>query len=451
MVSMSSRIRFELKFIFVAIVALAAASLLLTQAPAATAQNGVPAATSTGTETVLYSFGVGPSGSTCSKIDDGADPKGSLTYVPATGLLFGRTATTTSQGNGDGTIFQIMPNGSGYAVDHFFAGAKTDGNEPRHNSMTLLGTVLYGTTLLGGTHDNGTIFSINDDGTGFSMPPLYDFAKSASNNDGDQPHSCFVVVGSVLYGMTSEGGKHGGSTGDGTIFSFDTSSSTYTRLHSFSGKSDGADPHGQLILDPVSGAFYGMTRAGGKHDVGVIFSFTSVCGAGGGCSSKFTKLHDFSCPANSTPNCVDKNDGATPDHGALVQLNSTLYGLTTYVGKFGMGTIFSIDTNGKHFTILQNFGKPSTNDGQNPYGTLLLNGTTLYGTTRAGGGKGNGTVFQIDTDGSNYARIYDFQNAPDGANPIDNVILLDNTLYGMTEAGGLCGDGAIFALQLPSD
>jgi uncharacterized repeat protein (TIGR03803 family) len=79
----------------------------------------------------------------------------------------------------------------------------------------------------------------------------------------------------------------------------------------------------------------------------------------------------------------------------------------------------------------------------------MLNGTMLYGTTRIGGGKGNGTVFQIDTSGNNYARIYDFQNAPDAANPIDNVILLGNTLYGMTEAGGLCNDGAIFAIQLP--
>jgi uncharacterized repeat protein (TIGR03803 family) len=79
---------------------------------------------------------------------------------------------------------------------------------------------------------------------------------------------------------------------------------------------------------------------------------------------------------------------------------------------------------------------------------LLLNGTTLYGTTRNGGSKGNGTVFQIDTDGSNYARLYDFQNGNDAQNPIDNVILLDNTLYGMAEAGGLCGDGAIFAIDL---
>ena len=60
-----------------------------------------------------------------------------MTYVSATGLLFGRTSTTTAQG--DGTIFQIMPDGTGYMVDHFFTGAKTDGNDPRHNAMTLVG------------------------------------------------------------------------------------------------------------------------------------------------------------------------------------------------------------------------------------------------------------------------------------------------------------------------
>ena len=249
--------------------------------------------------------------------------------------------------------------------------------------------------------------------------------------------------------MTSQGGQHGGSTGDGTIFSFDPSTSTYTRLHSFDGN-HGADPHGQLILDPNGTTFYGMTRAGGKNDVGVIFSFSSICSfLSSKCQTKFKTLHDFSCPGNSTPNCVDKNNGATTDHGTLVQYNSTLFGLTTYGGKFGNGVIFSIHTNGNQFTILHNFGDPSTHDGINPYGSLMLNGTTLYGTTRLGGNKGNGTVFQIDTSGNNYSRIYDFQNAPDAANPIDNVIILDNTLYGMSEAGGVCGDGAIFAIQLP--
>ena len=129
--------------------------------------------------------------------------------------------------------------------------------------MTLIGTVLYGTTLTGGQHDNGSIFGINDDGSGYSSPLLFNFPTSATNNSGDQPFSNFVAVGSVLYGMTSEGGHKGGSTGDGVIFSFDTSSDTYTRLHSFDGK-DGSDPHGQPILDP-NGTHILRDDADGRH------------------------------------------------------------------------------------------------------------------------------------------------------------------------------------------
>lgn len=436
---MFSRIRFDRKSFFAALATLLVA-LSLMPAPAAIAQNAVPDAMPTGSETVLYSFGAGPTAGKC-KINDGADPKGSLTFVAATGLLFGRTSTTTSEGNGFGTIFQIMPNGAGYAVDHFFAGAKTDGNDPRHNAMTLVGTVLYGTTLTGGKHDNGSIFSINDDGAGYSTPLLFDFDASAANNGGDQPHSNFVAVGSVLYGMTSQGGHNGGATGDGTIFSFDTSTATYTRLHSFDGKT-GADPHGQLILDPSGTKFYGMTRTGGKHNVGVVFSFNPG-------KKKYNVLHTFACPGNNTPMCIDSTDGATPDHGTLVQNGSTLFGLTTNGGAYGNGTLFSIHTDGSHFKIVQSFGKSGTNDGINPFGSLLLNGTTLYGTTQTGGSKGNGTVFEINTDGTGYDRIYDFQNAPDAAKPIDDVILLDSTLFGMTEVGGQCGNGAIFALVPP--
>src|ERR1700735_2627029 len=68
----SSRIRFDRKFIFAAVATLIAA-ISLTMAPAARAINDVPDAMPTGTETVLYSFGEGPTAGKC-KINDGADP-----------------------------------------------------------------------------------------------------------------------------------------------------------------------------------------------------------------------------------------------------------------------------------------------------------------------------------------------------------------------------------------
>lgn len=414
------------------------AATCLTMAPTARAQSDAPLV---GTDTILHNFGADSMGN-CNKVDDGADPKGSLTYVSATGLLFGRTSSTNGKGNLNGTIFQIMPNGTGYLVDHFFEGVMKDGIDPRHNAMTLVGTTLYGTTLSGGGNGNGTIFSISDDGLVYSMPSLFQFPKSSKRNGGTQPHSCFVAIGNVLYGMTSEGGKSG-PPGDGTVFSFDPTATTnaYTRLHTFDG-THGSDPHGQLILDPDGVTFYGMTRTGGKHRVGIIFSINPS-------KNKFNVLHDFACPGNNTPNCNDKKDGASTDHGTPVQSGTTLFGLTTYGGKYGNGALFSINTSGKHFTVLHSFGQPSTDDGINPFGSLMLNGTVLYGTTQTGGAKNNGTVFQINTDGTGYARVYDFQNGNDGMNPIDDVLLLDNTLYGMTEKGGTCGEGALFTIALP--
>jgi uncharacterized repeat protein (TIGR03803 family) len=447
---MFSRIRFERKFIFSALAILTVA-LSLTMAPAARAVNAVPDAMPTGSETVLYSFGVGPTADKCNK-DDGADPKGSLTYVLATGLLFGTTATTTSNGLGFGSIFQIMPTGAGYAIDHFFNGPTSDGNGPQNNAMTLVGDVLYGTTVTGGQNHNGAIFSINDDGSNYSSPLLYDFTTPTAKNSGDQPYGNFVAIGSVLYGMTSQGGLNGPAPEDGTIFSFDTSAGTYKRLYSFNG-AHGFDPHGQLILDPNGKTFYGMTHAGGTADAGVVFSFSYTCKTSKStekCKSNYKVLHSFNCPSNGFPMCIDGSDGASPDHGTLVQSGSTLFGLTTEGGKYGNGVLFSVLTSGKHFTVLHSFGNTSSNDGSNPQGSLLLNGTTLYGTTRLGGNKGKGSVFQINTDGTNYDRIWDFQDAPDAQKPFDNVILLDNTLYGTTEVGGQCGNGAIFAVVPPS-
>jgi uncharacterized repeat protein (TIGR03803 family) len=278
---------------------------------------------------------------------------------------------------------------------------------------------------------------------------LYSFQGNQKKNNGDMPHSCFAQNGGgVLYGMTSEGGTQGLPTGNGTIFSFDPQAATYTRLYSFDGAKHGSAPHGQPIFGDtnpftIAGTLYGMTRTGGKHNVGVIFSFDTS-------KKKIKTLHHFACPQNAIPTCIDGSDGATPDHGTLVQSGSKLYGLTSAGGKFGLGTIFSYDLSKKKFKVLRSFGPASTNDGQNPFGSLMLNGNVLYGTTRMGGTFGMGSVFQINTDGTGYARVHNFSGGTaDGANPIDDVILVNNTLYGMTEAGGKCNLGVIFAIALP--
>ena len=118
---------------------------------------GVAATSSSST---IYAFGT-------KQPVDGGVPKGSLTYV--NGLVFGRTTTTiatmptpaSTPVGSYGVIFHFDPTNvaSSYSIDHVFGGHDTDdGDNPRHDAMTPLNGLLYGTTLDGGSHNNGIIF-----------------------------------------------------------------------------------------------------------------------------------------------------------------------------------------------------------------------------------------------------------------------------------------------------
>jgi uncharacterized repeat protein (TIGR03803 family) len=400
----------------------------------------VVAASSTST---IYSFG------TAQPIDGGV-PKGSLTYV--NGLLFGRTTTTiatmptpaSTPVGSYGVIFHFDPNNvaSSYSIDHVFAGGDTDdGDNPRHDAMTPFNGLLYGTTLEGGTHNNGIIFSIGQDGTGYQV------LLSLHNSIGDESHSCFVVANDILYGMTAAGGDEG----EGVIFSFNPATPTPTptatptptpsnfqTLFSFAcASSTGKEPHGRLTLDPNLTTLYGMTRKGGEHDFGVVFSIDTS-------GNNYMSLHDFA---------GGDSDGATSDHGYVVQSGDHLYGMTTNGGHHDDGVLFKIKTDGSSFDLLHKFGE-THHDGKNPYGSLLLVGDQLYGTTANGGDNDLGTVFVINTDGNNYQRLYSFSgqtNNDDGSKPIDNVILVNGWLYGMTTEGGVHNQGTIFKVSpIPS-
>jgi uncharacterized repeat protein (TIGR03803 family) len=189
---------------------------------------------------------------------DGQDPTGSL--IECGGVLYGMT-----QGGGAsryyGTIFKVNPDGSGYALLHSFTGGASDGDGP-YGSLIAVGDVLFGLTLQGGTSDRGTIFRINRDGSGFGL--VYSFSGLPS--DGSGPSGSLIASGGVLYGAT----LYGGASNDGTIFRIKPDGSGYALLHSFSeGDSAGVAPNGPLT--PLAGSLYGATTGGGLGYVGVLF------------------------------------------------------------------------------------------------------------------------------------------------------------------------------------
>jgi len=75
-------------------------------------------------------------------------------------------------------------------------------------------------------------------------------------SEGDEPHAGLISSGNTLYGTTAGGGSFGG----GTIFKLNTDGTGFRTLHSFTFAHDGASPGGDLILS--SNILYGTAQSG---------------------------------------------------------------------------------------------------------------------------------------------------------------------------------------------
>ena len=107
----------------------------------------------------------------------------------------------------------------------------------------------------------------------------------------------------------------------------------------------------------------------------------------------------------------------------LTLSGGTLYGTTKFGGAYGDGTIFSLGVGGSGYTVLRSFGSFDTDYGIKPQADLIILGNSLYGTTSQGGASGSsgvngdGMVFSISPDGTDFNDVYDFSTSPDGADP----------------------------------
>ena len=111
-------------------------------------------------------------------------------------------------------------------------------------------------------------------------------------------------------------------------------------------------------------------------------------------------------------------------------------------------TVFSVETGGMGYRNLVSFtGTGGMAGGENPYGSLTLSGTTLYGMTAAGGTGGRGNIFSVGTDGTSYQNLVSFTGIggiASGSGPYGSLTLSGTTLFGMTSKGGTYIHGNIF-------
>ncbi len=367
---------------------------------------------------------------------DGVYPSAGL--ILSGNTLYGTAAYGGS--SGWGTVFKLNTDGSGFTNLHSFTNG-SDGAIPEAG-LILSGNALYGTTYEGGSSGNGTVFSVNTDGSGFTNLHRFSAGKidqdleNYTNSEGANPRAGLVLSGNTLFGTASQGG----SSGLGTVFKLNTDGSGFTNLHSITGYfNEGAFLNGGLILS--ANTLYGTTVEGGFYG-GTVFSINTD-GTG------FTTLYEFS----------GGSDGGFPEAGLILSANA-LYGTASQGGSGGNGALFSINTNGTGFTTFYSFTAlvppdDSNSDGINPLAGLILSGNTLFGTAPSGGSSLNGTVFRVNTDGSGFTNLHSFTALDintqtintDGASPSAGLVLSGNTLFGTAQSGGSSGNGTVFAVK----
>jgi len=319
-------------------------------------------------------------GSVFKMTPDGAlTPLYSFSFIdgdtPTAGLVQGTDGNfygTTFQGGTNfqggvnldyGTVFQISTDGAFNSLYSFTNGI--DGANPYAGLTQGTNGAFYGTTVNGGSNNNGAVFEITSAGT---LTSLYSFTNGV---DGSQPRAALTLaIDGNFYGTT----YYGGSNHDGALFRI-TQEGTLTPLHSFISASDGANPLGQLVAS-THGALYGIAYSGGTNGGGTVFSI-AIGGA-------FSVLYSF----------TGGIDGANPAAGLAAGSDGNFYGTTYAGGPNGNGGIFKITPQG---TLTPLYLFSGGIDGSSSYATLVQdNGGDFYGTTQFGGADGDGVVFKIN-------------------------------------------------------
>ena len=363
-------------------------------------------------------------------------------------------------GTGAGFVFTMNVDGSGFQTFHEFRGA----GDPE-NLVTAPGGMLFGTTFTGGTpadgsRGEGTVFGIRADGSGFRHLHVFGWGYGAF------PEAGLIEGGDgVLYGTTR---GTPAAEGDGTIFAINLDGSGLRTLHDFDSV-NGSKPRVSLVKGS-DGALYGATPEQGARGTvfkinkeGTDFrklldegSSALVTGSDGGLygtippgrtlfgtvfrigtdGTGYQTLHEF-----------DGVDGAWPIASLVKGSDGALYGTTSEGGISGAGTVFKINEDGSGFQKLHDFDFAN---GASPSAALVRGpGAVLFGTTTAGGASdsvpwGDGTVFRINEDGTGFQKLHDFDGV-NGSLPRGLVWGADGALYGTTAFGGaVVGDMATY-------
>jgi uncharacterized repeat protein (TIGR03803 family) len=355
-----------------------------------------------------------------------------------------------------------------------FTGSPDGANS--YSGLTLNNGNFYGTTYNGGLNGDGTVFEVSPNGSGgYTEQVLYSFCSETNCADGQNPYFANLVFDSEgnIYGST----YNGGANGLGVVFELSPSGGgwTPTVLYSFAGSPDAANPIAGLIWD-ASGNLYGTAYNGGSNGDGAVWEL-SPSGSGTWTETVVATLSEidagltinsagdifgttnttvFELVPNGTGGYAAPKTiytfpstgarGLTPEGTLVIDGSGNLYGTTRAGGKAGDGAAYklTLGTNGKYTeSVLYSFGS----NGITPYGGLVFDPSgNLYGATKFGGEDNDGVIYELVAP-KYTERVVLPLNGEDGSQPLNTLVYSGGYLYGTTSVGGANGNGAVLVVN----
>jgi uncharacterized repeat protein (TIGR03803 family) len=302
-----------------------------------------------------------------------------------------------------------------------FTGSSTGNGSRPEAELTPSGTgTFYGTAAYGGTNNRGTIFEFNP--TGGTITRLASFLTQ-----GHYPNAALTPSGTgTFYGTTFQGIDPSGDNA-GTIYEFNPTGGTITRRADFT-STEGSNPNASLTPSGT-GTFYGTATQGGTNDRGTIFEFDPDT-------------------RNITLRASLGTRGTYPSAALTPSGTGTFYGTASQGGTGNRGTIFEFDPTDDTITRRASFTGSGTGNGSNPNASLTPSGTgTFYGTAQNGGTNNLGTIFEFNPTGGTITRLASFTGSGtgNGSNPLAALTPSGTgTFYGTASEGGADDFGTIF-------
>ena len=322
-------------------------------------------------------------------------------------------------GDGAGVIFKTDLNGENQEVIYKFSGMEGGTRPSSYKLCRASNGKFYGTAHSGGVNNGGVIYEFDQSTNTYTK--LYDFVFVGTG--GSNPY-CGVTQASngKLYGLTVNGGLNN----DGTIYEFDLSTKTYTKLYDFDDANGHPSADGGEMIQASNGKFYGVTTAGGAA-WGVVFEFNPV-------GNVYKKLYTFPQSHYS--------------RGLTELSNGKLYGVSVQGGSNWAGSVFTIDLATGAFATVYDFVNSTV---KLPWCSLVLAADgKLYGTASSGGNNNKGGLFRFDPADNTCTILYSFDGTVSSSSK-GLMQAANGKLYGMTTSLGNNNNGTIFEFDLTSN